>query len=96
MTDTRGTSTCRECGATLRFVRMRSGKPMPVDPVADPRGNVAALKVGDRYSDGRVITQKDPAAVGEVVFNAHWNSCPMGRRKKAAAPKPVDPQDQLF
>lgn len=88
---------CKECGATLRFVKMRTGKAMPVDPVPDPRGNVAALRgTGGRYVDGRVITAADPAAVGEVVFNAHWNSCPMGRRKKAAAPKPADPQDQLF
>lgn len=87
---------CRDCGATLRFVKMRTGSAMPCDAVADPAGNVAALLSGGRYVDGRVLTKADPvAAVGETLFMPHKATCPESRAKKPAEPRPIQ-QPQLF
>lgn len=88
---------CRDCGAVVRWVKTRAGKSMPVNPVPDPRGNIAAtLVAGGRYVDGRVITKLDPAALGETVFRAHWADCPRGERTTRPKPKPTPTQEPMF
>lgn len=81
---------CRSCSATLRWVRMESGKGMPVDPVPTPlTGNVAARLVGTRYVAGYVVTAKNPLRSGFTLFTAHWVSCDMKPRSKAPKTPPL-------
>lgn len=70
-----GPATCRRCMATLRFVQMTSGKAMPVNPIPDPTGNVAARKIGHRYAAGYVLHKGEDPKPGFVVFRPHWADC---------------------
>lgn len=77
MNPTPGPVTCRRCQATLRFVRMHeSNKVMPVNPVKDPTGNVAARKVGNRYVAGYVLRKGEEAKPGYDTFRSHFLDCP--------------------
>ena len=83
---------CRECGATLRFVRMETGRAMPCNAIADPTGNVAARPTGRGHVDGYVITANRPAAPGLHVFRPHFADCSMrdGRSTpRTTTPKPI-------
>ncbi len=79
-------SRCRECGASIAFVRMAdTGRLMPCNPGADPdRGNVACIKSGALYISGYVITDKQPLAPGFVPLLAHWATCTKKGRSKPA------------
>lgn len=81
--------TCRRCGATLRFIQMDSGKVMPVNPIPDRTGTVAARKVGDRWAAGYIVTSgSSPLKPGFTLFRAHWADCPPDspRRDPRGAP----------
>ncbi len=95
---TGSTSVCRRCDATLRWVRTRDGKAMPVNPVPDRTGNVAAMKSSNgRYVDAHVVlSDQDRASAksaGYVVFRPHFADC---QDSEPASPPPRRPQDQLF
>lgn len=68
-------STCRDCLATIRFVILDTGKPIPVDPIpyAD-RGNVAAKPQGTRLV-GHVISRDKPLQDGQKRYVPHRASC---------------------
>lgn len=87
-------SVCRDCGSTLRWVRMRSGKAMPVNPVADAAGVIAATSVdgGRNQVDGHYLDPDEPAGPDEKRFRPHWADCPRGKEK----PKPAPDQQELF
>lgn len=85
---------CRECGATLRFVRMETGKAMPCNAIADKTGNVAARRhpSGKGHIDGYVITPKRPLAAGFDVFRPHFADCSMRNARttpRTNTPKPI-------
>lgn len=87
---------CRRCGGTLRFIRTREGKAMPVEPVPNPDGNVAALKTSrGRYIDAHVIRPDEDrdalAAGGYSVFMPHFAVC----RDEGPAKRQAD-QTPLF
>ena len=87
-------SKCRECGASIVFVRMAdTGKLMPCNPGPDAeRGNVACVKSGALYINGYVITDNQPLADGFTPLLAHWATCAKkGRRKPAATPTTEQP-----
>lgn len=94
---------CRSCNASILFVRMESGKPMPCSVGADPNGNIAARAVqrvedgpGAVYIDGYVITDERPLQDGFTRLLAHWAVCEKARR---ATPKPTpkpEAADRLF
>lgn len=77
-------SICRDCSATMRWVKMRSGAAMPVEPIPDDRGNIAALKGSNgQYLDGQVIKPETDRAElrfrGLTVFMPHKAVCGGGR-----------------
>ena len=79
-----GPVTCKRCQSTLRFVRMdRSNKVMPVTPVPDATGNVAARKVGTRYVAGYVLRHGEVAKPGYTTFRGHFLDCPPEAPKHA-------------
>ena len=83
---------CRECGATLRFVRMETGKAMPCNAIADKTGNVAARPTGRGHVDGYVITDRRPLREGWDVFRPHFADCTMRNARTAPrtnTPKPI-------
>jgi hypothetical protein len=71
--------------ATLRWVDMASGKKMPVNPVADPTGNVAARRIGGRYAAGYVLRHGEEPKPGFTVFRGHFLDCPPDAPKHTRA-----------
>lgn len=74
-------STCRGCGATIEWIRMKSGKAMPVDPepvfVEEGGSQVFVTDEGDTIT-GRPINPEpteDKASLA-VAFVPHWATCP--------------------
>jgi hypothetical protein len=78
-------STCRFCFATIKFVRLDSGKPIPVDPIPFPdRGNVAARLVGHTL-EGYVISQAKPLKPGFQTYVPHKAACKPEKPRVSAA-----------
>lgn len=69
------TSACRACRATVLWVRMPSGKLMPVDPVPDDEGNVAAMRDGRGVWVGHVLKADERTAPYEKRFMPHFATC---------------------
>jgi hypothetical protein len=67
---------CDRCFATIRFVRLDTGKPIPVDPIptADDKGNVAAHLEGKTLV-GFVISREKPLQAGYRTYRPHFASC---------------------
>ena len=68
-------SICKGCGAEIDWVRMKSGKAMPIDPepvfVAEG-GNQAFIT-----DEGDTITgTATEINTGTVAFAPHWATCP--------------------
>jgi hypothetical protein len=69
-------STCRDCYATIAFVRLDTGKPIPVDPVPYPdKGNVAARRLPDGDLVGHVISAAKPLQPGQERYLPHRATC---------------------
>jgi len=77
-------STCRDCRATIRFVRLESGKSMPVNPMPDETGTVAADWQG-RVLVGYVLSKTDPLRPGYRLYRAHRADC----SDKPRVPRPA-------
>ena len=84
-------SKCRECGASIAFVRMAdTGKLMPCNPGADPdRGNVACIKSGALYINGYVITDARPLHPDFTPLLAHWRNTRSANSPPSALPNPA-------
>jgi hypothetical protein len=66
---------CDRCFATIRFVRLDTGKPIPVDPIPQPdRGNVAAHLEGKTLV-GYVISSAKPLQAAYERYVPHFASC---------------------
>ena len=90
-------TSCRRCPAAILFVRMRSGKAMPVDPWPDDRGNIAALPTGPKtYTDGRYLAKGESLAEGEVRLMPHWGTCGHNPAGVKGRPRPPEPAPSLF
>lgn len=77
------TSTCRSCGALVRWVTMPGGKSMPVDDSPHPEGNVFVA------SDGRtasVLSAEERARVpGDTPrYISHFATCTQPERHRKA------------
>lgn len=87
------TSVCKDCHGTMRWVRMRTGSAMPVEPIPDDRGNVAALRgTNGQLIDGQVIkkgTDHDALRIaGYQIFLPHKAVCGGGRDPRPRADQP--------
>lgn len=74
---------CRSCGAEIRWIRMQSGKSMPVDP------KMLAARLPEADEKTEVLITEGGATIRGVVceldflddiqwpcFRPHWASCP--------------------
>lgn len=96
-------SECHECHDPIRFVKLDSGKAMPVNPKPGATGSVCARLVmnmasaiGGKELRGFVISKDRPADQSwPYRFVPHYATC--SERKPAAAPKPAPaPDPALF
>ena len=74
-------SRCKGCGAEIDWVRMKSGKSMPVDPepvfVAEGGSQVFITDEGDT-----ITGTKSEVNTGEAAFVPHRATCPAYKRFK--------------
>lgn len=74
-------SRCKGCGAEIDWVRMKSGKSMPVDPepvfVAEGGNQVFITDEGDT-----ITGTETESKTGEVAFVPHWATCPTYKQFK--------------
>lgn len=66
-------STCRDCHATIRFVHVADAA-IPVDPIPNEAGNVAARPQGSTLIGYRV-TKARPLEPGYRVYMPHRAAC---------------------
>lgn len=78
---------CRSCHEPIRFVRLDTGKAMPVNPLPNPTGNVTATVVMGRLA-GFVISEGHKPRPRALRFVPHFATCEE-RKKKADKPAPV-------
>lgn len=83
---------CRACTNPIRFVKLDTGKAMPINPMPNPAGNVSAYLIGGQLH-GHVISREKPAD-GRWRFVAHYATCEE-RERPAPKPEPV-PDPALF
>lgn len=63
-------STCRSCGAPVRWERTAAGKPIPLDPEPRPDGNLAFR------DDGRVYSLPQSTLDDVPRYVTHFATCP--------------------
>lgn len=85
------TTTCRSCGAPIRWERTSSGKRIPLD--ADPArgGNVDVVWIGGERV-AVVLGPADAAAAevdGHVLYRAHFATCPDAATHRRRPPDPL-------
>ena len=78
--------TCRDCFATILFVKLDTGRPIPVDPIPLPdKGNVAASKTPSGKLVGHVISRTKPLQDHQERYMPHHASCKPERPKLYAS-----------
>lgn len=89
-------SECRSCHEPIRFVRMPSGRAMPVNPAPTNRvdmGNVVARVVAGSLEGYVISLDRGPSPAYSLRFTPHYATC--SERKPAAKPAPP-PDAPLF
>lgn len=66
---------CRSCGAEIFWVRSCSGKPMPIDLLASPEGNISVQGGVARVHVGR-DREVELAQGSGMLFTSHFATCP--------------------
>lgn len=85
---------CRDCGDPIRFVELDTGKALPVNPLPDPGGNVAAQLAGGRLYGFVISRDKQPRPTDQYRFRPHHATCTAVERKPS---RPVpEPDPALF
>jgi hypothetical protein len=80
-----GWRTCQYCPAPLIMATTEQGKPMPVNPGTDPRGNLA-LSWRDGRTRVRGVPLDRPLAEGERRVMSHFASCPGSQQARKPRP----------
>lgn len=83
---------CRACHEPIRFVKLDTGKAMPVNPTPSPRGNVTARVVMGRLV-GFVVSKDHRPQPGADLFVPHYATCEEQRPKR---PAPTPTEEPLF
>lgn len=88
-------SVCRECAAPIRFVRLDTGRALPVDPAPVVDGNVAAVRAGGHLI-GYVLSHDKPMRPLHLRYMPHHATCPARAEERAHArtPKKPEPDNQ--
>lgn len=87
-------TSCRACGAPIRFVRLDTGRALPVNPVPNPRGNVSAHIAGGRLHGFVISRDKQPGPLDSYRMVPHHATCEE-RTRPESKPKP-EPDPALF
>lgn len=72
----KGPARCRLCDAPVRFVLTEMGKPMPLDPLPRPMGNVIMVPRGQSKLVAQVVSPGQLPVNGKAAYQAHFASCP--------------------
>lgn len=83
---------CRDCGDPIRFVRLPTGRLMPVNPRENTAGNVAASISGNDLVGFVIAKDHRPGPLTPYRFMPHAATCP---EKKPSKP-PTEPDPALF
>lgn len=87
-------SECNGCHEPIRFVKLNTGKALPVNPAPNPQGNVAAGLRGGRLHGFVICRDHLPGPLESYRFTAHYATCEAIERKPTK-PKP-EPHPALF
>lgn len=84
---------CNECCNPILFVQLDTGKRIPVDPMPNTRGNVAAMRIGNNLHG--YVVQRGVLTISDryTLHMPHAATCP--ERPGPAAPK-TSPDSPLF
>ena len=88
-------SECRECQTPIRFVRLESGKAMPVDPMPSPSGNIAARRNAHQLEGFVISRDRQPGGTYSLRFRAHYATCEAVDRTPTSTGD-TDPPPTLF
>lgn len=82
---------CRDCSEPIRFVQMEdTGRAMPVNPMPNPDGNVAARLAGGRLYGFVVSQDRRPGPTSPLRFVAHFAVCEARARAPKSRPREED------
>lgn len=80
---------CDRCGGVIKFVRLDTGKAIPVDPIpSKDRGNVAAAKNERGELVGHVMSASKPEQAHQSRYVPHYASCKPDRPLIPASQRP--------
>lgn len=74
---------CRDCKRDIFWVKLPSGKHMPIDPEALPQPGLSLVAFNDRTGGGKVLSIGDMvdaenwAAKGVTFHRSHMFTCPV-------------------
>lgn len=80
---------CRDCHDPIRFVRLPTGRLMPVNPREHPEGNVAASITGNHLVGFVISKDHRPGPLTPYRFMPHAATC--AERKPSNPPPAPDP-----
>ena len=83
-------SECRECAAPIVFARLDSGRCIPLNPIPDPKGNVACRMSGGRLVGFVISRDRLPGPLDSFRMVPHHATCEERNRvvKRPAEPPP--------
>lgn len=84
-------SECRDCADPIVFALLDTGSRIPLNPLPDPAGNVAARAVGGRIY-GYVVSASKPLRVDHTAMMPHAATCRSRPRPQPATPAPLPPE----
>lgn len=82
---------CRDCHEPIRFVLITTtGRPMPVNPLTNERGNVAARIAGGRLVGFVISRDRRPGPLDPLRYMPHAASCEALKKKPSTPPTAAD------
>lgn len=81
-------SECKECHDPIRFVKLDTGKALPVNPQPNPEGNVAAHLAGGRLVGFVISRDHRPGPLDSFRFTVHHATCEAIERRTKPKPEP--------
>jgi hypothetical protein len=89
---------CRDCHLPIRFVRIETtGSAMPVNPLTNPKGNVAARIAGGRLVGFVISRDHRPGPLDPLRFMPHHATCEAkARNTSSSTPPPAAADTPLF
>lgn len=87
---------CRDCHVPIRFVRLDTGNAMPVNPLPNRDGNVAARIAGGRLVGFVISRDHRPGPLDSLRFMPHHATCEAKARNTSSSTTPTAADTPLF